>query len=137
MKRINEIDVLNFIEAVYSDGFTPRQRKIFERTRESFSRLRNKILPMFKNRIAQDDLNKLIGSVEVVPSCYEDDYLKMLEEGEHFELVKFYLPLAYPQFYKLFKNGQIYTHSDTIFCRARYDEELGLIVDEFETNILE
>ncbi|CUS82625.1 CRISPR-associated endonuclease/helicase Cas3 [Candidatus Kryptonium thompsonii] len=137
VKRINEFDILNLIEDVYSEGFTEKQKKIFEETKESFLRLRSSIVPMFKNPINEEDFNSLTGFVEVVPSYYEDDYLSAYEEGNYFDTVKFYLPLAYSQFFKLAKMGQIYKRQPTVFCRAKYDKELGLLVDEFETNILE
>ncbi|CUU09209.1 CRISPR-associated helicase, Cas3 family [Candidatus Kryptobacter tengchongensis] len=137
VQRINEVDILNLIESVYADGFTQKQSKIFNETRESFLRLRKEIYPMLSNKIADEDLHRLIGSIEIVPSCYENDYLKMRESGNYFEVVKFFMPLAYPQFFKLHRNGQIYQHSHTLFCLAGYDKELGLLVDEFETNILE
>ncbi|CUS90469.1 hypothetical protein JGI13_01850 [Candidatus Kryptonium thompsonii] len=118
-------------------GLQRNKRKFFEETKESFLRLRSSIVPMFKNPINEEDFNSLTGFVEVVPSYYEDDYLSAYEEGNYFDTVKFYLPLAYSQFFKLAKMGQIYKRQPTVFCRAKYDKELGLLVDEFETNILE
>lgn len=109
----------------------------FNKVRESFRALKGEIFPMWDNKIGEEDFRRLIGAVEVVPSCYEGDFLRARDEKNYFEVVKFYMPIAYPQFCKLLKNGQIYEHSDTIFCRAKYDSELGLFVDEFETNILE
>ncbi|MFN3135196.1 MAG: CRISPR-associated helicase Cas3' [Candidatus Kryptonium sp.] len=135
--RVNEFDILNLIESVYSEGFTEKQKKIFDETRESFSRLINSIVPMFKNMINEGDFNRLAGFVEVVPSYYEVDYLGAYEEGNYFDAVKFYLPLAYPQFFNLLKKGQIYSNRYGVFCRASYNTEVGLSVDEFETNILE
>lgn len=137
LERVNEFDILNLIESVYSEGFTERQRKVFEETRESFLRLRSSVVPMFKNTVNEDDFNSLAGFVEVVPSYYEADYLRAHKGGNYFEAIKFYLPLAYSQFFKLVKMGQIYRLKDKVFCRAGYDRELGLLIDEFETNILE
>jgi hypothetical protein len=79
----------------------------------------------------------LIRSVEVVPSIYEEEYVKLIEEKKFFEAIRYFMPLALEQFFKLKKNGQIYEHSKTLFCRAGYNEELGLLTGEFETNILE
>ncbi|MCS7230454.1 MAG: CRISPR-associated helicase Cas3' [Candidatus Kryptonium sp.] len=137
MNRISEIDVANFIESVYQDGFSEQQMRNFNKTRDSFKALKDKIVPMYDNRVSEEDFNRLVGAVEIVPSFYEDDFLRARDEKNYFEVVKFYMPIAYPQFFNLLGKGQIYSHSDAIFCRAKYDRELGLFVDEFETNILE
>ncbi len=135
--RVNEFDVLSLIEDVYGEGFTQKQRKIFDETRESFLRLKRRIVPMFENAFSEKDFGKLVGFIEVIPSCYEDEYLRAYNDGNYFELVKFYLPLAYPQFFNLFERDQIRNNKFGVFCRAGYDKEIGLLVDEFETNIVE
>ncbi len=137
VERVNEFDVIGLVEEVYRDGFSERQRRIFNETVESFGRLRKMIVPMCNNRVSEDDFYNLIRFVEVVPSVYESEYVKLIEEKRFFEAVKYFLPLAFEQFFKLKKKGQIYEHTKTLFCGAEYDEELGLLTDEFETNILE
>ena len=135
--KLSEFDVVELVERVYSDGFNQNQKKIFNETIESFRRLRNEVLPMMKNRANEEDFYRLVRSVDVVPSVYEDEYVKLIDEGRYFEAMRYSLPIADAQFFKLFKKGQIYRHSDTIFCKAKYDPEIGLSTDEFETNILE
>ncbi|CUU09336.1 CRISPR-associated endonuclease/helicase Cas3 [Candidatus Thermokryptus mobilis] len=137
IRKISEFDVIDLVERVYCDGFSEKQRKIFNDTVESFKRLRGSVLPMLNNKVNEDDFYRLVKSVEVVPYVYEEEYVKLIEEKRYFEAIRYFLPLAFVQFFKLRKNGQIYEHSKTLFCRAMYDEELGLLTDEFETNILE
>lgn len=137
VEKISEFDVIELVERVYRDGLGEKQRKIFDETVESFKKLKKDIAPMRVNRFSEEDFYKLIGSVEVVPSIYEEEYVKLIEEKKFFEAIRYFMPLAFEQFFKLKKNGQIYEHSKTLFCRAGYNEELGLLTDEFETNILE
>ncbi len=135
--KLNEFDVIELIERVYSDGFNERQKKIFDTTVESFRKLRGEVIPMMRNRTNEEDFYRLIGSVEIIPSFYEEEYVKLINEKRYFEALRYFLPIAYAQFFKLFRKGQIYKHTDTFFCRAKYEPEIGLLTDEFETNILE
>lgn len=135
--KLSEFDVIELVERVYSDGFNKKQMEIFETTVENFKKLRNEVIPMMRNRASEEDFYRLVRSVEIVPSVYEDEYVKLIDEKRYFEAMRYFLPISDAQFFKLFKNGQIYKHTDTFFCCAKYDPEIGLSTDEFETNILE
>jgi CRISPR-associated endonuclease/helicase Cas3 len=137
VKRLTEFDVIHIVNSVYGGGFTGRQERIFNETREAFLSLRSMVCPFVENSITEDDFYALVRSRDVIPSVYESEYLKSLDESNYFEIVKFFVPIALSQFMKLYKGGQIYNVRKTCFCKVGYNPDLGLLVDEFETNIIE
>ncbi|MCI0487771.1 MAG: CRISPR-associated helicase Cas3' [Blastocatellia bacterium] len=131
-KRVNQL-----VEQVYEGGYNEKEQKIFDNVTTSFSTIIDSLYP-FDESEDKDLFYKLIRSIEVVPSrAIEDMYREAREAKRHFDAIRYYCNLTLGQKAKLENLERIEIRRDSQgdrywFVDARYDEELGLLIDERE-----
>ena len=108
--------------------------------RITFPKLWQEILPFIDDKRKEEDFYALFDGIEVVPEKYHDDYAKCVEAKDYFGAIEFIVTITRGQYRKLNEQGQLYKECisdlDTIFIQPRYDEEFGLLLDEYQNNMI-
>ena len=147
LNALTPIDVLYeskiqvLIDEVYTDGYNDKEQKKFNRAKQLFERHLQSIVPFIEDSEGRKEFNELFKSVEVVPECYEQEYLIEIDARKYYEAKAYIAQISYNQFNRLHKDGQLYEvkrfgQLGQWFIKVRYDETLGLLLDEYSTNIL-
>lgn len=123
------------VEQVYYDGYNDKEEQVFRETTASFERVIKSLLP-FEDSDEKDDFYKLIRSLEVIPIKFESEYLACKERKAHFEAMRFIATISFGQGAKLKRSSRLDRRSDGYWVAdARYDDNLGLMIDEIETDV--
>ncbi len=147
LRAFETVDVLyestiqDLIDEVYNDGYDEKEREVFETAKRLFERHLQGIVPFIESPSSRQEFNELFKSVEVVPECYEEDFWEKIENREYYDSKAYITQISYNQFARLNKDGQLYEQKrfgqlGQWFIKVRYDETLGLLIDEHSTNIL-
>ena len=144
LSALTSIDVLyeskiqGLIDEVYMDGYNDKEHEKFNRAKQLFERHLQDIVPFIEDSEGRKEFNELFKSVEVVPACYEQEYLAEIDARKYYEARAYIAQISYNQFARLKKEGQIYENErlNQWLIKVRYDETLGLLLDEHSTNIL-
>lgn len=138
---LENVDVLyesliqDLIDNVYGNNYNDRELEKFCFARESFAKLLKSIFPFIEDASGREEFSGLFKSIEVVPSIYEDEFMKCIEEKHFYESMAYVTSISEQQFARLFKEGQMYKHDKQWFTRVDYDKEKGLLIDELGGNI--
>ena len=140
-KVLHESGIQNLIDAVYCDGYNQKEHEKFNTAKQLFERHLEGIVPFIEDSEGRKEFNELFKTVEVVPECYEADFLEKIEAREYYEARAYIAQISHIQFARLYKDGQLYEvkrfgRLGQWFIKVRYDKTLGLLTDEHSTNIL-
>ena len=138
---LHESGIQNLIDEVYCDGYNEKEHEKFNRAKQLFERHLQDIVPFIEDSEGRKEFNELFKSVEVVPECYEEDFLEKIESREYYEARAYIAQISHKQFARLHKDGQLYEvkrfgQLGQWFIKVRYNEALGLLLDKHSTNIL-
>ncbi len=147
LRAFEDVDVLyeskiqSLIDEVYNEGYDEKEREKFEKAKKLFERHLQSIVPFIENPSSRQEFNELFKSIEVVPECYEEDFWEKIENREYYDAKAYIAQIRHNQFARLHKDGQLYERKrfgqlGQWFIKVRYDETLGLLIDEHSTNIL-
>ena len=137
-----EIDILyeskiqDLIDTVYGDGYDTKEQETFDNARGLFSQYLRNVVPFIEDPSGREEFTGLFKSVEVVPSDYEDKFLRHIEAKEFYDAMAYVTSISEQQFARLHKEGQLYKQEGQWFVRVRYDSEHGLALDELAGNLL-
>ena len=133
---LHESKVQDLIDMVYGDGYDTKEQEIFDNARSLFSQYLRNIVPFIEDSSGREEFTGLFKSVEVVPSDYEDKFLRYIEAKEFYDAMAYITSISEQQFARLHKEGQLYKQEGQWFVRVRYDSERGLALDELAGNLL-
>ena len=135
---LQESEIQRLIDEVYSEGYDEKEEDKFNRAKRMFERHLQDIVPFIEDSKGRKEFNELFKSVEVVPTCYEEEYLTEFDARKYYEAKAYIAQISYSQFAKLYKDGQINENEriNQYFINVRYDDTLGLILDEYNPNIM-
>ena len=138
---LHESEIQNLIDEVYCAGYNEKEHEKFNRAKQLFERHLQGIVPFIEDSEGRKEFNELFKSIEVVPECYEEDFSEKIEAREYYEARAYITQISHNQFARLHKDGQLYETKRfgrlrQWFIKVRYDETLGLLLDEHSTNIL-
>ncbi|MCY3720993.1 MAG: CRISPR-associated helicase Cas3' [Candidatus Poribacteria bacterium] len=133
-----ESKIQSLIDEVYSDGYNEDEREKFQKAKQFFERHVEDIVPFIENKSGRDEFEKLFKSIEVVPLIYKDVYSEHIEAKEYYEAMAYIAQIQEYQFAKLYRENLLNKDERLRqwFINVHYDERLGLILDEPNTNIL-
>ena len=131
-----ESKVQDLIDMVYGDGYNTKEQETFDNARALFSQYLRNIVPFIEDSSGREEFTGLFKSVEVVPSDYEDEFLRHINAKEFYEAMAYITSISEQQFARLHKEGQLYKQEGQWFVRVRYDSERGLALDELAENVL-
>ncbi len=135
---LHESKIQSLIDEVYYNGYDEKETEKYNRAKQLFDRHIEKIVPFIEGKSGRDEFEQLFRSINVVPSIYKDDYAEHIEAKEYYESMAYIAQIHDYQFAQLRKGGQLYRDESLSqwFITVRYDETLGLLMDEHSTNIL-
>lgn len=135
---LHESKIQNLIDDVYSDGYDEKEYDEFKRAKQLFERHLEGIVPFIEDSESRKEFNELFKSVEVVPFCYEQEFLDKIAARRYYEARAYMAQISYKQFARMYKEKQIYENErlNQYFINVHYDETLGLILEEYNPNIL-
>ena len=135
---LHESKIQSLIDEVYRDGYNEDEQDKFKKAKRMFEQHVEGIIPFIEDKSGRDEFENLFKSVEVVPIVYKDTYLEHIEAKEYYEAMASVAQIQDYQFVKLCRENLL-NKDDSLrqwFINVRYDETLGLLFDEPNTNIL-
>ena len=135
---LHESKIQSLIDEVYCNGYNEKEIEMYNKAKRLFDRHLQNIVPFIDDKSGRDEFENLFKSIEVAPSIYKDDYSEHIEAKEYYEAMAYIAQISDRQFLQLHRDGQLYKDESLgqWFVKVRYDETLGLIIDEHSTNIL-
>ena len=135
---LHESKIQNLIDEVYCEGYDEKEQKKYDGAKQLFKRHLQDIVPFIEDSKRRKEFNELFKSVEVVPTCYEEEFIAEFDARKFYEARAYIAQINYNQFARLMKEGQINENEriNQCFINVRYDDTLGLILDEYNPNIL-
>ena len=135
---LHESKIQGLIDEVYCDGYNEDEQAKFENAKRMFKRHVEGIVPFIEDKSGRDEFENLFKSIEVVPIKFKDTYLAHIEAKEYYEAMAYIAQIHHYQFAKLCRENLL-NKDDSIrqwFINVRYDETLGLLLEEPNPNIL-
>ena len=135
---LHESKIQSLIDAVYCDGYNEDEQEKFKDAKRMFERHVEGIVPFIEDKSGRDEFENLFKSIEVVPIKFKDTYLGHVEAKEYYEAMAYIAQIHDYQFAKLCRENLL-NKDDSFrqwFVNVRYDETLGLLLDEPNSNLL-
>ena len=138
---LHESKIQNLIDEVYCHGYDEKEKEKYDTAKRLFERHLQGIAPFIEDAEGRKEFNELFKTVEVVPERYEEDFFEKIENREYYEARAYIAQISYNQFARLHKNGQLYETKrfgqlSQWFIKVRYDNMLGLLLDEHSANLI-
>lgn len=136
VKSLENVDILKenviqkLVDDIYADGYTGKDKEDFDRVQKHFESFNRQIVPFINDNESEMEFYSLFQSYEVVPFEYKLDYLEEIEEGRYYEAMSYFLSINIGQFKKLEKEGNVELDEKTYFVDTRYDNKLGLMLED-------
>jgi len=131
-KMINEEEVSDWLDRVYQGDTATRWNEAYSRAYEGFTQ---SCLATFRAFNAADTLEqefyKAFDSVEVLPACREQDYLRHMADGEPLEASELLVPVSWRRLAQLRRLGKAHLagHGQPWIVDCPYDSDVGLRYD--------
>jgi CRISPR-associated endonuclease/helicase Cas3 len=126
---LHESRLQEITDKVYENGFGADGEKFLD-TKDRFSKLIGELVPYHSTSRKDSEFYQLFRSIEAIPACYSNPYLQCHADGKIYDGMQYVLSLSLGQYHKLKTLNRIDTTEHGLIVNARYDPELGLLVDE-------
>lgn len=134
-EELDEMAVREKVEKVYFEGYSNKEETDFQNALSSCRKVIASLTPFYDSD-DKDDFYDLIRSIEVVPLRFESEYLDCKAQNQHFEAMRFFASISFGQGAKLKQTDRLSRRSDGYWVAdARYDDVLGLLIDEIEKSV--
>lgn len=133
-----ESKIQGLIDEVYGNDYNEDERAKFEDAKRMFEQHVESIFPFIEGKSGRDEFENLFKSFEVVPIKFKDTYLAHIDAKEYYEAMAYVAQIRDYQFAKLCRENLL-NKDDTNpqrFINVCYDETLGLLLDEPNSNLL-
>lgn len=122
------------VEEVYANGYNEKELKEYNQAYSAYDYV-IRHLPIFDESEFKEDFFDLIKSREVIPIKFQEHYLELKHEHKYFEAMGYIVPISIRQYYRLLNENRVSRDGFDLFVDAKYDKELGLLLDENEVDI--
>lgn len=119
------------MEKVYANGYNENEQKEYTQAYEDYDYV-VRHLPLFDESEFKENFFDLIKSKEVVPIKFQELYLELKNERKFFEATGYIVSISIGQYHRLLKEDRVSREGFDLFIDAKYDKELGLLVDKNE-----
>ena len=127
--RISEFDVQEIIDEVYVDGYTAKEKELFESIQKQFTYFRNKVVPFIESS-DRGEFYDMFDSVEVVPFKFIEKHQELINEKKYLEAMKYAVKLSGRQYRWLLNQGSIEKLENQSYVSTNYDPEIGLDLND-------
>ena len=130
VKVLHESKIQSLIDEVYCSGYDEEEQEKFDTAKRRFERHLQDIVPFIEDSEGRKEFNELFKSVEVVPICYEEDFLAEIAARRYYEASAYIAQISHNQFARLYREKQVSENErlNQWFINVRYDETLGLMM---------
>ena len=129
---LHESKIQNLIDEVYGDEYDEKEYEKFDKAKRMFEQHVECIVPFIEDKSGRDEFENLFKSIAVVPIIYKDVYSEHIKAKEYYEAEGYVAQIQDYQFARLCRENLL--HKDPSlrqwFINVRYDETLGLLLDE-------
>ncbi|MEM2130183.1 MAG: CRISPR-associated helicase Cas3' [Candidatus Bathyarchaeia archaeon] len=116
------------VEELYQRGYTDEEAAEYKQTYDNFSHIIRQ-LPIFDSDEFRQDFFELIGSVDVVPARFKNEFFSLLDQKRYFDAVGYIVPISKRQFVHLNRKGKTIYERYQLFVDLEYNDSLGLILN--------
>lgn len=131
-----ESKIQELIDKVYGSKYNSKDQEEFQKTKDSFSKLYDTFSPFINNKNNEKIFYNMFKSYEVVPTEYQEIYLKLIENKEFYNAMSYVLHISSKQFMIQKKKHNINFEEDTYFLDIEYDSKLGLQLNKEKDTIM-
>ncbi|GAW30345.1 CRISPR-associated helicase/endonuclease Cas3 [Carboxydocella sp. JDF658] len=129
---LQEVKVQEMIDYVYENGFNQKAQSLYDEVETNMNSLLDSLYPFIVSEENEERFYQLFNSIDIVPERFYGEYIDLIEKEKYFEAMGYIASVNFGQFIKLKKQGLIYQKEDTLITSCRYDDEIGLVIDEPE-----
>ena len=135
---LHESKIQSLIDEVYSEGYNEKEQEEFDRAKQMFDRHVQGIVPFIEDNSGRDEFENLFKSIPVVPIIYKDIYCEHDKAKEFYKAMGYVAQIQDYQFARLCRENLLNKEPSLRqwFINVRYDETLGLILNEPNPNIM-
>jgi len=126
-KNLSNHMASELVEELYHGGYTSEETSEYQHTIDNFDYIIQQ-LPLFDAGEFRNEFFELIGSVEVVPNRFKNDFISMLDQQRYFDAIGHIVPISKRQYAYLKRKGRISFDRFQLFVDLEYDDSLGLIL---------
>lgn len=138
LEALEKIDVLYeskiqyLIDYVYENGYDQKQEEKYNSVRNLFKNHLKSLHPFIDKSDGKEEFEGLFRSIEVVPSCYQDQYMNCIEEIKYYDAMSYITQISEGQFFSLKNRNLIHRigHDNHYIVNVEYDEEFGLLIEK-------
>lgn len=126
---INEEEVSSWIDEIYQGGAAERWNNDFQESYTEFEAVCLKTLRAFDaNESLEEIFYKAFDSIEVLPTCLENEYRDLMLANEPLEASQLLVSLSWRQYIMLRSKGFVWNngHDWPNIVNVPYDSEVGL-----------
>ena len=136
INKLSNIDILyeskiqQLIDNIYSDGYSEKEEKEYNSILNMFESYLRDLHPFIDNPESKQEFEGLFKSFEVVPSCFQNEYLECIEQRKYYDAMSYITQIYYRQFFSLKKDNLISQNgNNSHIVHTKYDETLGLLIE--------
>lgn len=138
LEALEGIDVLyeskiqDLIDYVYENGYDQKQEEKYNSVLNLFKIHLDSLYPFIDKSDGKEEFEGLFKSIEVVPACYQNEYMQCIENKEYYEAMSYITQISEGQFFRLRNKNLLHRiGSDNHYiANVEYDEEFGLLIEK-------
>jgi len=125
-------EMQGWVERVYRDGWTEKEREKFDRIYDVFGDLIKTLRPLKHHEEGEEEFRGLFKGVEVLPRPLYEEFISHFDGKRYLLAEELLTPITMGLFHRLNNEGRIcwLERERTLMAEVRYDEDLGLTPDE-------
>ncbi|MCX7696042.1 MAG: CRISPR-associated helicase Cas3' [Caloramator sp.] len=144
LEYLREVDILeedivqNIVDKVYQNGYSQKDRELYDKVKGSFEYIMNSLTPMIEDEMLEEEFDKMFDSFQAVPLKFKMDYMTSIDNGEYFDAIGYCVQITTGQFFRFKKENKIEYDKKyhMYFVNCEYNSELGLLDEEKEDNFM-
>lgn len=137
IEALEDVDILyeskiqGLIDYVYENGYDSKQEEAYNSVKKLFLQHLKSLHPFFDNPDSKQEFDGLFKSIEVVPACFQDEYMRCMEEKRYYDAMSFITQISDRQFKMLYSKNLVNRIGDDshYFVNVKYDKTFGLLID--------
>ncbi len=123
----------SLVEKVYEEGYQADEQAEYEEAYTAFGDIITQ-LQIYDESDFKDEFFDLIKAVEATPKKFYHLYRQLVHEERFLDATGLVLPVSLRQWSYLKNKGRVWKEEGHWYIDARYDSELGVILEESEVN---
>lgn len=127
----------HWVQDVYRDGWTERQRRRFESARAAFREVLDALRPLRRFPEAADEFYGLFQSVEILPQRFYEEFIEHQSKKHYLLASQLLVPVPVGTFKLLNQQGRIVRSlaGNVLLANVAYNDALGLLPKEVDLDI--